>query len=68
MPAPSRSPRSSRPSRARLSVTPSVTGVRRGSHRATIAGTVETRRSETATSAGLTLLSSARGVRLNRAR
>ena len=68
MPASSGNRFTARKSRQRLSVTPAVTTVRRGSHRpavapATATGTVPPVASRPA--AGLGLISSARGVRLS---
>ena len=66
MPAAPGTPRTSRPSR--LPLTPSVTTVRRGSHRPRAAVVTDAPQTAAARDAGLGLLRSARGVRLDRAR
>ena len=73
MPADSGIPRSSRPSRpsrsSRLPLTPSVTTVRRGSHRPRAAVVIDAPKAASSTpAADLSLLRSARGVRLDRSR
>lgn len=72
MPASSGNRSTARASRRRLSVIPSVTSVRRGSHRSVVATPVEPVQPATQAAApapaGLSLISSARGVRLSRGR
>lgn len=69
MPASSENRRSSRASRQRLSVTPAVTTVRRGSHRPGPVASVEPAQPlAPAPTVGVSLMSSARGVRLSRNR
>lgn len=69
MPVSSGNRKSARASRQGLSVTPSVTAVRRGSHRSVVAAPVEPARPVApAAPAGVELIASARGVRLSRGR
>ena len=66
MPASSENRRSTRNTRQRLSVSPAVTTVRRGSHRPAVApATAAAQPVDAVPTAGVSLMSSARGVRLS---
>ncbi len=68
MPASSGNSRAPRASRQRLSLTPAVTPVRRGSHRSATIDAAPAPSPVAPRPSGVELLSSARGVRLSRGR
>ncbi len=66
MPASSENRRTARNSRQRLSLSPAVTTMRRGSHRPAVAAATKVAQPiDAVAAAGVSLMSSARGVRLS---